>query len=204
MERFKQVLAFPMFAAAIWLVWVVSLQAGSIGLIKILGAMLVLGFGIWLLAGTGKLSKVLGLAAVLAAIATPLTLAAAPLATSVSQNADYTIDDWSPQNVREYQAQGRAVFVDFTAAWCVTCKVNEMTALSSDDVKAAFADTNTVFLIGDWTNKNDEIAQELAKHGRAGVPLYLYYGADNNGVSPDILPQILTKDVLVKTLKPQM
>lgn len=203
MERFKQVLAFPMFAAAIWLVWVVNLQAGSLGLIKILGAMLALGFGIWLLAGTGKLSKILSLAALFAAIATPLTLTAAPLSTSVSQNASYTIDDWSPQNVREYQAQGRAVFVDFTAAWCVTCKVNEMTALSSDDVKAAFADTNTVFLIGDWTNKNDEIAQELASHGRAGVPLYLYYGVGNNGVSPDILPQILTKDVLLKTLKPQ-
>lgn len=200
MERLKEFLAFPMFAAAVWLVWVLSLQAGSFGLLKILAAMVILGLAIWLLARSGAFAKVLGIAALAGALILPLTISAAPIAASVQKDAAYTVDAWSPQTVREYQAQGRAVFVDFTAAWCVTCKVNELGALSDKDVKAAFADTDTVKLIADWTNKNDEIAAELERFGRAGVPLYLYYGADNNGQTPQVLPQILTESILISAL----
>lgn len=202
MERFKEVLAFPMFAAAVWLIWVLSLQAGSLGLLKILASMVILGLAIWLLARRGAFAKGLGIAALAGALILPLTISASPLRTAVeAESAAYTTDVWSAENVREYQAQGRAVFVDFTAAWCVTCKVNELGALSDKDVKAAFADTNTVKLIADWTNKNDVIAAELERFGRAGVPLYLYYGPNNNGVNAQILPQILTENMLISLLR---
>jgi len=88
--------------------------------------------------------------------------------------------------------------VDFTAAWCVTCKVNEIRVLKTKRTQALFEETNTAFLVADWTNKNDEIAAELAKYGRAGVPLYLVYS--NNSVSPAILPQILTYNDIRKAL----
>jgi len=103
-------------------------------------------------------------------------------------------DAWSSARVSELQAEGRPVFVDFTAAWCVTCKVNEKTVLDKKRTKQLFKETNTAFLIADWTNKNDVIAQELAKYGRAGVPLYLVY--DQHSVKPKILPQVLTYDVV--------
>src|SRR5690606_9144018 len=97
------------------------------------------------------------------------------------------------------RAEGRAVFVNFTAAWCITCKVNERTALSTAEVADAFRRTGTVYLKADWTLKDEIIAGELARHGRAGVPLYLVYGkGSQDGV---ILPQILTGKTVVDALE---
>jgi len=188
MERFKEILAFPMFAAAIWLVWVLSLQAGEDGVLYVLAAMLAAGFAIWCLKRTGGLAKAFAAVAILAAIALPIS-------THPKQvNLAHETDTWSSARVSELQAEGRSIFVDFTAAWCVTCKVNEKVVLDQERTKKLFQDTNTAFLIADWTNKNDVIAQELAKYGRAGVPLYLVY--NQNSVSPEILPQVLTYDVI--------
>lgn len=196
MVRFKEVLAFPMFAAAAWLVWVLTIQTGEQGLIKILGAMVLLALAVWLFARRGVFAKGLGFAALAATLFMPVAIHAAASGDDIA----YTIDEWSAQNVREYQAQGRAVFVDFTAAWCVTCKVNELGALADKDVKRAFADTDTVKLIADWTNKDDIIAAELERFERAGVPLYLYYGPGNNGTDPDVLPQVLREKMLISVL----
>ena len=188
MERFKEILAFPMFAAAIWLVWVLSLQAGEDGVLYVLAAMLAAGFAIWCLKRTGGLAKAFAAVAILAAITLPIS-------THPKQvNLVHETDAWSSERVSELQAEGRSIFVDFTAAWCVTCKVNEKVVLDQERTKKLFQDTNTAFLIADWTNKNDVIAQELAKYGRAGVPLYLVY--NQNSVSPEILPQVLTYDVI--------
>ncbi|MGB3455866.1 MAG: thioredoxin family protein, partial [Litorimonas sp.] len=120
--------------------------------------------------------------------------------------ADLSTEAWSPARVAEIRAEGRAVFVDFTADWCVTCKVNERLVLKTQAVQQAFAETDTAFLIADWTNKNDEIARELEAYGRAGVPLYLYFeplGPDggDNSVRGEVLPQILTTDLVVETLQ---
>ena len=193
MVRFKEILAFPMFAAAIWLVWVLSLQAGEEGVLFVLSAMLAVALAIWLLKGKSALGKVLGAVAVIAAIALPLSLTSAavtPSANAVKLNAE----SWSPARVAELQAEGRPIFVDFTAAWCVTCKVNEKVVLNKTKTQKLFAETNTAFLIADWTNKDDVIAAELAKYGRAGVPLYLVY--NNKSVNPVILPQVLSHDVI--------
>jgi len=192
MERFKEILAFPMFAAAIWLVWVLSLQAGEDGVLYVLAAMLAAGFAIWCLKRTGGLAKAFAAVAILAAIALPIS-------THPTQvNLAYETDAWSSARVSELQAEGRPIFVDFTAAWCVTCKVNEKVVLDQERTKQLFHDTNTAFLIADWTNKNDVIAQELAKYGRAGVPLYLVY--NQNSVNPEILPQVLSYDVIKEAI----
>jgi len=193
MVRFKEILAFPMFAAAIWLVWVLSLQAGEDGVLFVLSAMLAVGLAIWLFKSKGMIGRALGAAAVLAAIALPFTINAASTSDSVVAGK-VNAEAWSPARVAELQAEGRPIFVDFTAAWCVTCKVNEKVVLSQARTQKLFKDTNTAFLIADWTNKDDVIAAELAKYGRAGVPLYLVY--NNKSMSPAILPQVLSYDVI--------
>ena len=193
MVKFKEFLAFPMFAAAIWLVWVLVQQTGEIGLRNILLAMLGLGFAIWLLKQKSKFSKTLGAVTMIATLALPITLHA--------QSVELHGEAWSNEKVAELRADGQAVFVDFTAAWCVSCKVNELTVLNTDEIKQVFKDTNTAFLTADWTNKNDVIARELEKYGRSGVPLYLFYPSGNNDVSPEILPQILTKSMVREKLE---
>lgn len=204
MVRFKEFLAFPMLLAAVWLVWVLSLQSGDRGVGKVLISMVLIGFAIWALKGRKGLSKALAAAALIGAIALPFTLRAQDASASVSSQ---TAEVWSPARITELQAEGKNVFVDFTAAWCVSCKVNERLVLDTDATRALFAQTNTVKMIADWTNKDDAIAQELARHGRSGVPLYLVYradgglGADNNAVSPQILPQVLSQSVLREALQ---
>lgn len=189
MVRFKEVLSFPMFAAGIWLVWVLSLQAGAGGVLIILSAMLAVAFGIWCFKRKSRLAKLVGIVAVFAAFVLPFSISTS-VGNADSEVAELNAEAWSPARVAELRAEGRPIFVDFTAAWCVTCKVNEIRVLKTKRTQALFEETNTAFLVADWTNKNDEIAAELAKYGRAGVPLYLVYS--NNSVSPTILPQILT------------
>ena len=89
------------------------------------------------------------------------------------------------------------LFVNFTAAWCVTCKVNEIAALSSPRLAQAFADQNVAYLKGDWTNRDDTIAAALARYGRAGVPLYLYFPPEGE---PVVLPQVLTESIVIDTI----
>ena len=201
MVRFKELLAFPMLAAAVWLVWVLSQQSGADGVLNILLAMLFIGFAIWCWKRAGGLAKGAAALSLLAALAMPFMLSVDTSAQGVSLESDsYEKLAWSPALIEERRAAGQNVFVDFTAAWCVTCKVNERVVLERESVKQLFQDSNTAFLVADWTNKNDEIARELARHGRSGVPLYLVYRADNNDVSPIILPQLLTENVLREAL----
>ena len=197
MVRFKEFLAFPMLATAIGLVWVLSQQSGADGVLKVLLAMLLLGFSIWCWKRAGGFAKTLGILSLLGAFILPFQLTLDASAKGVSLVSDgYEKLAWSPEMVAQRRAAGQNVFVDFTAAWCVTCKINEQVVLERDSVKQLFQTSNTAFLVADWTNKNEEIARELAVHGRSGVPLYLVFRADNNDVSPLILPQVLTENVL--------
>ena len=198
MVRFKELLSFPMFAAAIWLVWVVTQQTGDIGLIQILSAMLLLALAIWLLKSPKALVKGLAALAIIGALIIPATL---KTVTTASAGKAANSVAWSPEAVKAAQAEGKFIFVDFTAAWCVTCKVNERLVLSLPDVKSRLSDDDVVFMIADWTNKNDQIAQELARHGRSGVPLYLIYKPNNNSVTPEILPQVLTQNIVLSALR---
>ena len=193
MDTFKQFLAFPMFGAAIWLAWVLTQQAGATGMLKLLSGGLALAFAIWLLRKRGAVAKTFG--AVMAIIAILL-----PVTTSASNGAaDLKPNTWSAEAVLTARSEGRPVFVDFTAAWCITCKVNEGIALKTKKTAKLFERTDTEFLVADWTNKDDVIAAELKRFGRAGVPLYLVYkpGAEE----PEILPQVLSYDILKEALE---
>lgn len=196
MVRFKELLAFPMFAAAIWLVWVVSLQAGPTGLLQVLSAMLLIALAVWAFKSQKKWVK--GIAALLCLLAIFVIISIRP---NTASTVNLTQEAWSTERVDELRAEGRPVFVDFTAAWCVTCKVNETLVLEKDKTKQLFVDTDTAFLVADWTNKNDEIAQELERYGRAGVPLYLVFPSGDNSVSAEVLPQVLTYDVVKEAIE---
>lgn len=192
METFRQVLAFPMFITVLWLLWVLAGQSGPDGIIAVLAGGIALGFGIWLAKkiGQGTAGRIVASLVILAAFVVPsvsTTWLKAEASTEISANA------WSPEKVAELQAEGRVIFVDFTARWCVTCQFNK-TALHDASVARAFTDLNVAFLEADWTNKDKVIAGELAKHGAAGVPLYLVYPA--SGAAPQKLDQILTPGMI--------
>jgi thiol:disulfide interchange protein DsbD len=195
----KQAFAFPMFATAIWLIWVAAVQTGPDGVLAALVAVLAAGFVVWLIGVTrGSLPRrVFG--AVFAGLvvlgAGWFTLRnAVPSVTGEARAAD--AQAWTPERVAALQAQGSPVFVNFTAAWCITCLANERVALSRQEVKDAFARLGVNYLKGDWTNRDSRIAQALGEQGRAGVPLYLFYPGRKDA-QPEILPQLLTPDVVV-------
>ena len=193
MEYFKQFLAFPMFAAAIWLAWVLSLQAGAAGTLKLLSAGLIISFGIWIINRGSNTWKIIGGITILIAFLLPFSL------TPSNQNTNLSAKTWSAQAVAAARAEGRPVFVDFTAAWCVTCKVNEGLVLKKTKTAKLFERTDTEFLIADWTNKDDVIAAELKRYGRAGVPLYLAYKP--GAAEAEVLPQVLTYEILKDALE---
>ena len=109
------------------------------------------------------------------------------------------LDDIDRRIVAALQAEGRPVFVNLTAAWCITCKVNEQLVLRTGPVQAAFAARNLAYLKGDWTNGDPAIGALLREHGREGVPLYLVYPAGGGG--PVLLPQVLTEGIVLRALE---
>ncbi len=193
MDRAKHVLAFPMLAAAVWMAWVLTEQAGASGALALLSLALALAFALYV-ARWGRVWLAIGL------VALALTGAASwrPLV-GQAEVAVLQWEAWSPARVTALRAEGRPVFVNFTAAWCVTCKVNELAALSSPRVERAFEDERVAYLKADWTNRDETIAAALAEHGRAGVPLYLFYPAD--GSAPLVLPQLLSEDLMLRTIQ---
>ena len=182
-----------MFAAAIWLAWVLSLQAGAAGTLKLLSAGLIISFGIWIINRGSNTWKIIGGITILIAFLLPFNL------TPSNQTTNLSAKTWSAQAVAAARTEGRPVFVDFTAAWCVTCKVNEGLVLKKTKTAKLFERTDTEFLIADWTNKDDVIAAELKRYGRAGVPLYLAYKP--GAAEAEVLPQVLTYEILKDALE---
>lgn len=191
MERVKNVLAFPMFAAAVWLVWVLTEQTGSLGALALLSLAAALGFALFV-GRWGRAWLVTGL--VVLAITGAATWR--PLL-GVEREAVLASEPWSPARVAELRGEGRGVFVNFTAAWCVTCKVNEGVAFTPR-VAQALADAGVAYLVADWTNRDETIAAALAEHGRAGVPLYLYFPPEGD---VQLLPQLLTEALILEAIE---
>ena len=202
MEGLKKTLAFPMYGSAAWLAWVFVQQAGANGLALLFAAAVFAAFAAWLFGVSQRASRPIlprigalaGLAAAipLAVMGSAMTASAGTAAAGgASPVAGVAAEPWSPAKVDSLRAAGRPVFVDFTAAWCVTCQVNERTALATRGVADAFRRTHTAYLKADWTNHNAQIADALKAEGRAGVPLYLVY--DVKGGEPQVLPQILSE-----------
>ena len=210
MDRLRQFLAFPMYASAVWMIWVLTQQTGADGVLYALGGMILIAFAIWLLrigsgvsAGTW-LRRGVAAAAVLLAFGATLKLDDSPAtaaSTSGAPAAGVSFDGWerfSRARMAEAVAAGKPVFVDFTAAWCITCLVNERVALETPTTRKAFEQAGVVKLKGDWTSRDAEITGVLKELGRAGVPLYLLWapGADR----PKILPQVLTESLILSEL----
>lgn len=202
MDVLRKVLAFPMYGAAAWLLWVLSQQTDAPGLALALMGLLIAAFALWLW-GLGPKAWRQGLALLLLAGAIALLLqpasAAKAEAGAEASAADLPSEAWSAERVAALRAEGKVVFVNFTAAWCVSCQVNDKVALSTTEVADALKATGGVYLKADWTNRNAEIAAALAEHGRAGVPLYLVYGP--GAEKPQILPQLLTPGMVAEALK---
>ncbi len=199
MDVLKGALAFPMYGAAAWLVWVISLQAGPGGVLATVVGMVLLGFAAWaygLAQGSGRrLGYGVAVVAALAAVAVLPSIAAAPPALASTSEGT---EPFTPARLSALRAEGRPVFVNMTAAWCVTCLVNERVALSPSAVRRAFSDRRVTYLKGDWTRGDPAITAFLREHARDGVPLYVLYPA-GQGV-PSVLPQILTEAEMLSQL----
>ncbi len=195
METFKQLLAFPLYATAIWLLWVAGRQTSVTAMAILLCGMLAMALGLWLwrYRPWGRLA---GGLALLGALALLPGLSGSGIPTGAAQTAD---GDWSERNLNALLAEGTPVFVNVTADWCITCIANERSTLSNDEVEAAMAAMQMQYIVVDWTDYDASIAEFLARFGRNGVPLYLVYSG-RPGEAPEVLPQLLTPGIVLGAL----
>lgn len=196
MATLKQVLAFALYGTAAWLVWVLIQEVGPEGALMALFGLVLTGFAVWVYGrarfaasggrrvGFGLAAAGLAAAVVLAAMPTPAAGPALPASDGLAYEA------FTPTRLAALTAEHKPVFVNLTAAWCLTCIVNERATLDRQAVREAFAAHHIVALKGDWTRQDPEIARFLQSYGRSGVPLYLLY--DGSGTAT-VLPQILTE-----------
>jgi thiol:disulfide interchange protein DsbD len=208
MERLRQALAFPMLGAAAWLVWVLAQGSGPDGVLLALAGGVVLAAGLWALglaqrAEAGRMAiagRVAAAVAVLALAALLPRLSSAPAtAADLAPSGALAAEAWSAARVEQLRAEGRPVFVNATAAWCITCQVNERVALRGTTVQDAFAARGVAYLKADWTRGDAAIGALLRRHGRDGVPLYLYWAP--GAVEPVLLPQLLTEGIVLDALR---
>ncbi|MDQ0315199.1 thiol:disulfide interchange protein DsbD [Amorphus orientalis] len=206
MIRLRQVLAFPIFATAAWLIWVLAQQAGVDAMFAALIGCVVLAFAAWLFGlSQGELKRgrriaaaaaVLGLLAAVGLLAPTLTGTAGPAV--AAPGTDPAGDQAPLTRLAALRDEGKPVFLNVTAAWCITCKVNENVAFGSR-FEDALVRNDVTYLTADWTRRDPDITRLLERHGRAGVPLYLVYPAGSG--TPEVLPQILTEGLVVKAIE---
>jgi thiol:disulfide interchange protein len=206
MEVLRQAFAFPMYGASAWLVWVMSAGAGPSGVLAAVAGLVLVGFAAWVLglAQAGALAgrrrgplvaRVLATVALLAALAIVPGIVATPPAAAAKEDA---ADAFSAARLADLRAQGKPVFVDATAAWCITCLVNERVALRAEAVRRAFAERGVTYLRADWTRQDPDVTAFLRANGRDGVPLYVFYPPGQG--APVVLPQILTEAVVMDAI----
>ena len=204
MEYLKQAVSIPIFVAVIWMVWVFAQVAGSNGVAALLGGLLLVAVAGWVLGHWPAkwASAVVALLLLVGAIALP-TLAAMELPTQsgiAQASAQGAIwQPFSPQALAAERAQGKAVFVDFSAAWCLSCQVNERLVLDQPEVEEAFRKAGVVMMRADWTNHDDTITAALAQLGRSGVPTYALYSGGAQS-APKLLPEVLTSGIVLDAL----
>jgi len=203
MERFRQVMAFPMFATCVWLLWVLAQQVNVNALAVTLAALVLTAFAAWALGLAQRGARAWRWVAVGAGGVAFYAVAAATGPDAMRINAAGIADaksQWQAWSLAEQQKQiaaGKAVFVDFTAAWCVTCQANKQLVLNSRAVAEALVQKGVVQLRADWTNRDDAITRELARFERNGVPLYVVY--DQRGQA-QVLPELLTERTVLDAL----
>jgi thiol:disulfide interchange protein len=211
MEVLKQATAVPIFATVIWLVWLFAQSAGVNALLGLLAGFLTMGIAGWVL-GRWPLKRFATVVAVvvgLFAVALPIyavqkygTEFGSGPATVADSKAAQGPSNWqpyTPQLVEQYRAQGKPVFVDFTASWCLSCQVNERVVLDREDVQKRLHESGIQLVRADWTRHDEVIAQTLASLGRSGVPTYVLYPG-TAGAAPKILPEVLTSGIVFDAL----
>jgi thiol:disulfide interchange protein len=193
MQVLREFLAFPMYASAAWLVWVYAMQVGQNGILVALAGMIVLALIVWLTMRMPR-TRWPRIAAMAGLVWTGMARPSLPVPAAVAAETPGDSLPFDTQRLQEALQSDDPVFVNMTAAWCITCKINERVALNRQETRALFAANHVRYLRGDWTNQDAAITAFLARYGRSGVPLYVYYGPPAGGQRPDavILPQILT------------
>lgn len=205
MDTFKQAMAFPLYLTAVWLLWVLGQQVGIDGLATVLTGLVVIAFGAWLWGhqlNRSKIKTVLALVAAVTAVVmlTTLSIGSDNDRTDTAANSTTSHGDipYSKAKLAELLKDGRPVFIDMTASWCITCQVNKRVALTKPAVTSAFAENDVTVMVGDWTNRDPAITEFLESFNRTGVPLYVLF--DRSG-KPQTLPQILSVDIVLKRIK---
>jgi thiol:disulfide interchange protein DsbD len=199
MEVLKQATAAPIFATVIWLVWLFASSAGVDALTALLAAFLLLAIAGWILGRwpARRVASAFAITVIVLAVATPLyALWKFPAAeTTTASKAGW--EPYSREAIEQYRAQGRPVFVDFTARWCLSCQVNERAVLNRGDVRRRLRDSGIVLVRADWTKHDETIASALRELGRSGVPTYVFYPPGQPAV---VLPEVLTPGVVLGAL----
>jgi thiol:disulfide interchange protein DsbD len=206
MRRLEQLLALPLYATVAWLVWVLSQQVTPAGLGACLAGLAAVAAAAWLhertrhaTGGTRLAARAVTTAGLVAALALAVTTVSPRTVVAVAADGE----TYTPARLSELRGRGVPVFVNVTAAWCITCLVNERVVLRTPAVVDGFARKGVVTLRADWTNRAPEIARMLASYERSGVPLYLLYPRSRNGatLAPTVLPQILTERMVLESLE---
>jgi thiol:disulfide interchange protein len=199
MELLKQITALPLFITVIWLVYIFGRlfgeADGTLHSAWLLGGLLLVAIAAWVLGRwpAKRWSTIVATVIAICGVALPLTMG----------RADATETAWQPfsaEAVQQARSSGKAVFVDFTAAWCLSCQVNERVVLKTDAVKKELASPNVVAMKADWTQYDGKITAALSAAGRSGVPTYIVYPASASA-GPDVLPEVLSKSIVLDALK---
>ena len=204
MERLKQALAFPLYATVAWLVWVLGAQLDNDAVMRLLVTLIAIALALWawrvFKVGQGRVWGVVAAASLVSAavVVWPLLRGGdldAPSAVSSAATGPWQA--FTPTTVADLRNGGHPVFVDFTAAWCVTCQVNKRLVLNDAEIRDAFARRSVALVRADWTRRDPVITQALTSLGRQGVPVYVLY---RPGKTPLVLPEILKKQVVLDAL----
>ncbi len=215
MVTFKQGMGFLLMATVVWLIWVLGLQTDVNSLAALNAALVVLAAGGWILGRWGDLmqpaptrliARLSAAAVIVGAVSFALVSLSEQTNASTGKAPTATLSDgirwepFSPARVEQLRAAGTPLFIDFTAAWCLSCQVNERVVFSSKTVRDEFERRKIVMMKADWTKRDATITQALAGFGRSGVPLYVLYGSETKR-PPQILPEVLTPDIILKALQ---
>lgn len=202
METMKNILGFPMLGTAVWLFWIMGNQLGVSAMAVAISASLLLGVTLWSISKSGGIWKLLSALCAVSVIYSGYYISTLNIEQKAisSDEGGLNAVQFSSEKLKNEIDNNQAVFVYFTADWCVTCKLNERVALSQNSVHQALKDKNVIVMVGDWTNQNPDITKTLQGYGRIGVPLYLYFPEGRSINNPDILPQILTPSIVIEAL----
>jgi thiol:disulfide interchange protein DsbD len=199
MVQFKQFMAFPLFGTCAWLFFVLSSQVEGLRVSSLLGCMVLLSFGIWVFKSLRGWMRSLFLILTLAGLLGLGSVAVKPPAPG-SVSKDTLWERFSQAGLDRHLLERRSVFINFTAAWCITCKANEILTFSSDRVQQYLKSSDLVMLKADWTNRDEEIGEFLRRYDRAGVPLYLFYSKGSKKAR--VLPELLTPEIFLNAVQP--